>query len=186
MSSSDRMLRTTEFHSQGTRKRMRRIGMPRTRFLVVFVAVLIIALPIAVTAQDITMSHPPKVLVIGREEVKPGKAAAHEKLEIAWTQGLVRAKYATPFLAVTSITGQNEVWFLTGYDSFAAWESDAKTMDATPTLSSISQQYAPQESEFLAGGRTVAAVYREDLSYKADVKLGEMRGFMVRTLHVRP
>ena len=68
---------------------------------------------------------PPKVLSVIREFVKPGKSGApHEKAESAFVQAMTRAKWPTHYLAVSSITGKPRVLFLTGYDSFEAWEKD--------------------------------------------------------------
>ena len=62
---------------------------------------------------------------IFREFVKPGKGGAlHEKSESAFVQAMTRAKWPTHYLAVNSITGKPRALFLTGYDSFEAWEKD--------------------------------------------------------------
>src|ERR1039458_10333350 len=68
---------------------------------------------------------PPKVLVITREYTKPGKSGTqHEKAESAFVQAVTRAKWPTHYLAVESLSGPSRALFLTGYDSFAAWEKD--------------------------------------------------------------
>src|SRR6202011_6409152 len=79
---------------------------------------------------------PPKVLVIGREYTKPGKSgAAHEKTESAFVQAMKRAKWPTHYLAVESVSGKSRALFLTGYDSFDAWEKDVSAQQKNATLS---------------------------------------------------
>ena len=69
---------------------------------------------------------PPKVLTISREYTKPGKSGTpHEKTESAFVQAMARAKWPTHYLAVESLSGKSRALFLTGYDSFDAWEKDA-------------------------------------------------------------
>ena len=63
---------------------------------------------------------PPKVLRIFREDVKEGKGSAHEKVETRWAQTMARLKYPANTLALTSLTGTSQAWFLEGHDSFAA------------------------------------------------------------------
>ena len=79
---------------------------------------------------------PPKVLSIIREFVKPGKSGGpHEKAESAFVQAMTRAKWPTHYLAVSSITGKPRVLFLTGYDSFDAWEKDVQATQKNAALS---------------------------------------------------
>ncbi len=68
---------------------------------------------------------PPKVLTVFREYTKPGKSGtAHEKTESLFIQAMKQANWPTHYLAVESLSGQSRALFLTGYDSFAAWEKD--------------------------------------------------------------
>ena len=78
---------------------------------------------------------PPKVLSIQREFLKPGRGGApHEKTESAFVQAMTRAKWPTHYLAVNSLSGKSRALFLTGYDSFAAWEKDSMAEQNNPTL----------------------------------------------------
>src|SRR3984893_6337053 len=79
---------------------------------------------------------PPKILVIDREFLKPGKGgAAHEKTESAFVQALARAKWPTHYFAANSLTGKNRTLFFLAYDSFAAWEKDAMAQQTNAALS---------------------------------------------------
>jgi len=129
---------------------------------------------------------PPKVLQIAREQVKPGKNALHEKVEAGWPRLFANAHWPTHWLGVTSLTGPNEAWFLTGFDSFAAWEKDNHDIEKTPGLKTQSEQLSQKDGELLSEIHSLAAVYNEELSYRPNIKIGEMRYFAVVTLHVRP
>jgi hypothetical protein len=139
-----------------------------------------------VQAQEPVSGSPPKVLQIFVESVKPGKGAAHEKVEVGWPQAFRKAKWPSHYLAMTSMTGPSEAWFLTGYDSYASWEADQKHMEQTPSLSRELERLSLRDGELLSGTRGIVAVYREDLSYRPNIKLGEMRYFSVSTISLRP
>src|SRR2546428_12119179 len=79
---------------------------------------------------------PPKVLSIFREFLKPGKGGSpHEKTESAFAQAMARAKWPTHYLALNSISGRPNTLFLTGYDSFEAWEKDTRALEKNAALS---------------------------------------------------
>ena len=66
---------------------------------------------------------PPKILVINREVLKPGKNGnPHQRTESAFVRALAAAKDTTYYLGMDAITGPSRSLFFTGYDSFADWE----------------------------------------------------------------
>lgn len=138
-----------------------------------------------VAAQTHDQDGPPKVLIITREEVKPGKGEIHNQHEAAWTQALIKANWNTPMLAITSVTGANEDWFLIGYDSFAAMEKDTKTLEKNAAASAVMSQYGAKETDFVSETRTITARYRPELSYRPDFKLGDYKYFSVNTIRFR-
>src|SRR4051812_22473508 len=93
------------------------------------VAMCLTLVSVPAFTQDNQMG-PPKVLSIYREEVKPGKDIAHTQHEIAWSQALKKANYQNSMLAITSVTGPSEAWYLTGYDSFAGFEKNSEMMES--------------------------------------------------------
>src|SRR6202140_1275795 len=79
---------------------------------------------------------PPKILVIDREFLKPGKGgAAHEKTESAFVQAFARAKWPTHYFAANSLTGKNRTLFFIPYPSFEAWEKDSLGQQKNAALS---------------------------------------------------
>ncbi len=129
---------------------------------------------------------PPKILQIFREDVKVGKGAAHEKLEAAFAQAFKKAKWPTIYLAMSSVTGPGEVWFLVPFVSFEAWEKDQQAAEKNAALMAELTKLGEKEGEFVSGGRSIAAIYREDLSPHPNVSIAQMRYFRVITFRVRP
>jgi hypothetical protein len=139
---------------------------------------------VSAMAQD-NMPGPPKVLNITREEVKAGKTMLHEQHEAAWLQAFLKAKYNTPMLTVSSVTGPTEDWFIVGYDSFAALEKDNEQMAKNAAYRSINMTYGTKDGDFISDSRTITARFRPDLSYKPGVNIGEYKYFSINVVRFR-
>jgi hypothetical protein len=137
-------------------------------------------------AQPAASSAPPKVLQIFREEVKPGKVAAHQKVEAGWPRAFAHANWPVHYMAATSVTGPSEAWFLTGYPSYAAYEDDQHNMEKASALFAETQRLSALDGELLAQGRGMLAAFRDDLSYNTGVNLATMRYFTITITQVRP
>ena len=107
--------------------------------------------------------EPPHMLRIIREDIKSGKAAAHEKTEASYARAFSKAKYPS-YLALESITGANQAWFVEGYDSYASLEQTLHVTQAEPLKSTLDQLDA-QDGELRASERSMIATYQKDLSY---------------------
>jgi hypothetical protein len=129
---------------------------------------------------------PPLVLQIFREEVKYGKGTAHEKNEAAFVAAFKRAKWPTTYLAAASLTGPAEAWFLTGYDSFEAWEKDNMAGEKATALQAELAQLGEKDAEYVSNGRSIVLFHRADLDNNATVNIGQMRYFRIATYRVRP
>ncbi len=140
--------------------------------------------PLTVVAQARHEEGPPKVLMIVREDSKPGKAIAHRKHEAAWTQAFIKAGY--PYsLTISSVTGPDEDWFMTGFDNFAALEKTSALLDSAK-FQQINETFMPKETDFLNESRLIYARYRPDLSYKPDFQVGEFKYFNLLTVRYKP
>jgi hypothetical protein len=129
---------------------------------------------------------PPKVLQIYREEVKVGKGPAHVKVEKSFVAAMAKANWPTHYLAMTTVTGPSEAWFLTGYPSFAAWEKDRDETDKNKALTADLDRLVEKDGELLTNGRSLVAFLREDLSAGSPVDIPKMRYFRLLTFRVRP
>ena len=136
-------------------------------------------------AQETT--PPPKVLSVQREFIKPGKAGApHEKAESAFVQAMTRAKWPTHYLAVSAITGKPRVLFLTGYDSFEAWEKDVRATQNNATLSAALDRASVADGDLLSDADASALVYSDEYSLRSAVDIPHMRYFEISLYRVRP
>jgi hypothetical protein len=129
---------------------------------------------------------PPKVLVIFREFVKPGKSGApHQKTESAFVQAMTAAKWPTRYLAMDSMSGKPRSLFLTGFPSFEAWEKDNKAVEKNAVLSAALDRAAVADGDLLASADGGALAYREDLSLNANVNIAQYRYFEISRFVVR-
>jgi hypothetical protein len=129
---------------------------------------------------------PPKILQVFREEVKPGKGPAHEKVEAGWPAAFAKANWPSHYLALVSMTGPSEAWFVTGYDSLAAWEKDTKASEGNKALTAQLDALTEKDGELLSGGNGLILNHREDLSNGPNVDISKMRYFRIATFRVRP
>ncbi len=72
---------------------------------------------VSAAAQAKEPPDPPTLLVIYREEVRPGKGAAHSANEQAWSGAFTKGQAPVQWLGMTTIGGPNEAWFLSGHES---------------------------------------------------------------------
>ena len=143
----------------------------------------------ATAAQDKapTGSTTPRLLVIQREYVKPGKnGAAHEKTESAFVQAMSRAKWPTHYLAVQSLTGKPRVLFLTNYDSFEAWEKDVQAESKNAVLSAALDRANETDGTLLDGSDQAAFLFNAEMSLHPLTDLSHTRYLEIFAVHVKP
>jgi hypothetical protein len=129
---------------------------------------------------------PPALLQIEREEVRPGRTAAHAVNEAAWATAYTKAQSPVHWLGMTSVSGPSEAWFLTAHDTFASIEKDQNSTDATPALAAERDRLSAAEGDMLTRTSTVVARYQPALSYQPNVKLPTMRYMTVNLMRVKP
>ncbi len=153
----------------------------------ILLLVMLFAFVGTLIAQDQASMAPPKVLVIVRENLKPGKAGTlHEKSESAFVNAFKAAKWPQHYLAVDSQSGNPRSLFLVGYDSFAALEKDVKATQKNAVLSAALDRATAADGELLSSYETSTFTYREDQSLHANLSLAPMRLFEITRFHVRP
>jgi len=139
-----------------------------------------------VAAQEGT-TPPPKVLVLYREFIKPGKnGSLHEKSESAFVQALTKAKSSQHYFAVDSVSGRQRSLFLFPYDSFDAWEKDFMNTQKNAALSAALDRAAIADGELQSDMDQTVLVYREDQSLRGPVDIAHMRLFEISLYQVRP
>jgi hypothetical protein len=130
---------------------------------------------------------PPKVLVINREFLKPGKSGSlHEKTESAFVHAMAAAKWPTHYFGMDSLSGPSRALFFVGYPSFEAMEKDTLATQKNATLSAALDRAANADGDLLSSYETSMSVYREDMSLRAAVNIAQMRYFEITQFAVRP
>jgi hypothetical protein len=149
--------------------------------------VVVCASYVPLIAQDTkTETGPPKRLQLIIEEVKPGKNAAHERSEVQWLSAYIKANVPSYGIALTSTTGRNEAWFLNPTGTWTNWASVNKQIEENKVVTAEIAKVASSDGDMLNSTRTMYLEYVPELSYRPDFKLGEMRGFTVDVVRVKP
>jgi hypothetical protein len=143
---------------------------------------------LGIVSQAQAPTPPPKVLRIFEENVKVGKNAAHEKLETSWAKTWAAAKWPGQSLAMKTIAGQPQAWFIEPHDSMASIENLNRAAAKMTALTAQTDLLSAQDGELLTGVRTIIATYREDLSYlPANAPpVPKLRYFDVEIFQTRP
>lgn len=128
---------------------------------------------------------PPKVLSIFREDIKAGRGSAHSKVETGYVRALQKANWPVYSLAMTPEAGGTDVWFISGYDSFAALEKDRQNTGKNAQLSADFERLDAMDADFRTSQRSIVCVRNDDLSYGPPVDISQMRYFSVSIVRVR-
>ena len=144
---------------------------------------LVGAAPLA--AQDFPTSQP-KYLTIVREEVKVGRDADHARVEAGWPAAFERAKSPDYYLAMTSMTGAHEAWFIIPSASNAAIADGMKRVEGDAKLVAELDRLAKADAELLTNHRIMMAMGRPDLSSGAYPDIGKQRFWEITWFRVRP
>lgn len=134
-------------------------------------------------------AEPPNVLRLVRETIKPGRAAAHEKLETVLAHAMARGKYPVNLLGLSALTGDEESWTLEWHDSFSSVENADTFIEKAPVLKWSLGQYEAQDGELVSARRRMLAAYRKDLSYHGEQlaqTLPKMRYMSVVMVRLHP
>jgi len=143
---------------------------------------VILGLTMSVSAQQ----QPPHILEAYRDFLKSGVEAAYRPIEEDASRICVALKCPHPYLAIESLTGPKEVWFLNGYDSVAELKQvgDAYAENA-PLLAALHQNVDRKKNLRSSEPFEVFAKYRRDLSRGVPWTMGQGR-FLVITITKEP
>jgi hypothetical protein len=130
---------------------------------------------------------PPKVLVIQREFLKPGRGGSvHEKSESAFVRGMAAAKWPTHYFGMNSLSGPTRALFFIGYDSFAAWEKDNMDTAHNATLSAAMDRAAMADGDLLSSYDSSVWMYNDEYSLNTKGSIATMRYMELTRFKVRP
>lgn len=145
--------------------------------------------PLALRAQEDGANGPPKILVIEREVLKPGKdGAAHEKTEAAFVRALAASKSKTRYFGMTSMSGPSRALFFFGYPSLEAWGATEDANDKDAVLSAALDRANEADGDLLSEFAETAWSRRDDLSLNTHDLRGarymEITQFKIRDGHM--
>lgn len=111
-----------------------------------------------------TQERPPQILQIYRDSVKEGGEAAYKTIEEDAARICADLRFPHPHLAIESLTGPKEVWWLNAFESET--ERQQLTVDYTknPALVAALEGIAKRKEEVTGTPVNVFATYRADLS----------------------
>ena len=140
-------------------------------------------------AQNAPDDGPPKVLVIHREYLKPGKGGKlHDRSESAFVHAFAEAKSPYHYFALDSLSGPSRSLFLFSYSSFADWEKETAAISSNPALSAKVDQASLMDGDLLASYDAAAMMLRPDLSLNKGsidgTRYFEITVFVVKPGHV--
>ena len=129
--------------------------------------------------------EPARLLRIFREDIKPGKGAAHERAEMGYVRAFSKTAYPS-YVALDAMSGATQAWFLERYESYEALEKAVKLSQAEPLKSAL-PLLDVQDGEVRSGERSMIATYQKDLSYTPGSPLGPKgRYYTITTMRIRP
>ena len=139
----------------------------------------------AVIAQSLPTSQP-KILQIYREQIKAGQSAAHEANETGWPQAFAQAKSPDYYLALASMTGRSEVWFVGPYESYSAMGKSMARDEANGELSATLGRLSAADAQYLDGYDAIEAIAAPELSHGTFPDLNKARFWDISVWRVRP
>jgi len=147
-----------------------------------FAAVCLASLSDAQQAQPAA----PSILQIYRDPVKPAKMAEYTRIEGEAALACARAG-TWPYLTLQSTTGpQTEVWYLEGFDSYAALEHSGEAFSRNAALEAELNRLMDAKANLVGDARVVLAHHREDLSSNSSLVQPRARFFTVTMVTIRP
>lgn len=144
---------------------------------------LFVSFALPAWAQQMDVPPPPGILQIYVDSVKPGKMAAYSKIENQAAAACARAS-AWPYLAMQATTGPEEVWFVSGFDSYAAMERSDDPFLRDAALASDINRLLDAKTDLVSDPHTVFLRYREDLSRNHGLVPPRTRFFTVTVVKV--
>jgi len=135
--------------------------------------------------QDLPRTQP-NFLTIYREQIKVGMAEAHAKHERGWPAAFAKAHSTNYYLAMSSLTGRKEVWYVVPWQSHAAEAETMKREHADPVLSAKLSKLDRDDAQYLNSLTITELRARPDLSVGEFPDLAMTRFTQISVFRVRP
>lgn len=132
-------------------------------------------------------AEPPRVLLLVHQEFQTGKASARQKLEMAISRACDRIKVPNAWIDLEAVTGRTEAVWFDPFDSFEDMDKAAaewvRIYATNPDIARLQEQL----QALVASERSVIAVRRDDVGYRANtIDLSKARAMRVLEVHLYP
>jgi len=111
-----------------------------------------------------TQERPPRILQIYRDSVKEGGEAAYKAIEEDAARICADLRFPHPHVAIESLTGPKEVWWLNAFESEAERQQVTVDYAKNPALVAALEGIAKRKEEVTGTPVNFFAGYRADLS----------------------
>ena len=143
-------------------------------------AVLLAASHLALAAlSDVPRTGPPAILQVHREPLKPGALVEYGRLESDTAQKCAQLHCPHAYLALESVTGPKEVWWLNGYASDAERTQVADAWAASTEILDLLGRNARRKATLVGKGIESMARHRQDLSGGEPWQIGSGRFLVI-------
>ncbi len=148
--------------------------------------------PVAAQSEAEEMHGPPKVLLIVKEDIKPGMMNSHNRHSSNYVSVFSKLQTPNHRIAMTPVAGsENEVVYLTGCESFAELErilneTNKKMGGVNASMQTELDKLDKEAGHLHSGMRDVWALLRPDLGFNSAAPIPQMRYFAVTTVRLRP
>jgi hypothetical protein len=136
-------------------------------------------------AQGLPTTQPTFITII-REEVKAGRAAEHARIESGWPAAFGSRNSPDYYLALVSLTGLPEAWYIIPSASQTAYGETMKRYDNDAAMTAELDRLSRADADVINSSRTIQAVARPDLSMGAYPDLSKQRFWEITLARVRP
>jgi hypothetical protein len=118
--------------------------------------------------------------------VKVGHGDAHEANERAWAIAYAKSKLPVYSIAMTSMTGPNDAWWMSGWSSYKEFDDANTAVAKNKELTASISQYGAKDAEYVSDAVGSIWALRPDMSYRDTVDWSSMHAYQMITVRARP
>jgi hypothetical protein len=116
-------------------------------------------------ASTLAQPHPPQILEVAREYLKPDAVPAIHKIEVDAAHICIRLKFPHRYLVLESLTGPKEFWYLNAFDSQVDLDEVGRQYEGNKALTSALAENLKRKAPYLGAESTNDFLhYRPELS----------------------
>lgn len=127
----------------------------------------------------------PQILQIYRDPVRPGKLPEYARVEAEAAQACYRAN-TWPYFTIQAVTGPQEIWFVSGFDTYDAMQRSAEPFVRNANLAAELNRLMEAKATLVSDPATIFLRYREDLGRNTGLVRPGTRYFRATWTSVAP